>query len=811
MVQSPTIAPPRPRPTIPAPAAPPAPPAPATPPAPTPVLPERGFSVVGQSVPRLDGYAKVTGQAQYASDVVLPRMAYAKLVRSPYAHARIRSLDASAALQRPGVIAVLTGDDVAKLPNPRYGHAIADHPVLAIDTVRFAGEPVAAVIAEDERTAQEATADVEVEYEELEPVLDVLQATAPGATLVHETRYSEGQFSGTTYFEGAGEEERAEPMPNVAHHTRLEWGDADAAFARAASIVENTYVFPLAYGYAMEPYVAVAEYRQGSLTVYSSAQHPYMVRHDLAKVFDLPLSRVRVVVPYIGGGYGTKSYTKIEPLVAACAQKAGRPVKLQLTVEEAIFTTRVAGATMRVRTGADEHGHVVAREATLLFDGGAYAENGPHGAYLAPRSVVGPYHVPNVRVDSYLVYTNTAPSSSYRGFSSTQPTFAAEAQNDELAEQVGKDPLQFRLENLVAFGEHINDPDTRPLDGDLKGDLEKAARAVGWGRPGQPGTGRGLALMALTAGAFPVSTAEVRVHGDGSVSVLTGTTELGQGSETIMAQIAAEELGVPLSAINVVRSDTGTTPFERSTGASRSTTLQGRALLEACRNARVRLRQMAAEFLDASPDDLAPTEGGFSHDGKSYSYADILTRYFGMADVEAIGLGHTRKVGDLKAWPVFWELSAVGLGVAVDEETGQVRVNQLATVGDVGVAINPAMTEGQDLGAAVQGVGPALFEELVYDGQQLSNGSLLFYRVPRFSDVPRHPRMMLTENRDGAGPYGAKGSGEGAISPIAPAIANALFDATGVRFRHLPLTPEKVWRTLRDQRREPDHPTPPSS
>ena len=752
------------------------------------------FEVVNHSVARVDGRAKVTGKALYTGDLTLPRMCHAKVVRSTRAHALLLSIDAAEALAIPGVVAVLTGDDLAGLNRQRYGHAIADHPVVALEKVRYVGEPVAVVIAEDERTAQEAARLVRIEYQPLPAAMNVEEAIAEDAALIHSEPYSEGAFSGVTDQQVLAEERG---LRNVAHRTTLGWGDPDAALASASHVVEETYDFPLGYAYAMEPYVAIADHRGDDLTVYSSAQHPYMVRHDLAQVFGLPLNAVRMIVGYVGGGFGSKSYTKIEPLTAACSWKVRRPVKLALSVEEAILTTRIAGARMRVRTGADAAGNIVARVATLYFDGGAYAENSPHGAHLSPRHIIAPYRIPNVRVDSYLVYTNTAPASSFRGFSSTQVTFAGESQMDELASLAGVDRIRFRERNLAGKGERPI-PTLRELDCEMAGDLELAAEAIDWTATREHGVGHGVALMVLGAGAHPVSTSEVRVHADGSVTVMTGTTEMGQGSETVLAQIAAEELQVPLEMVRVQRTDTAMTPFERSTGASRSTTLQGRALINACADARDRVRRMAADAFKTSPDAVVDARGGVNVAGRRLAYGDVLRAYFGMEDCEAVGIGHVRRAGDLEKLPVFWEASVVGVKVRVDAETGRVALERLVTVADVGLAINPALVEGQDLGAAIQGMGAALFEELRYAGEELANGSLLQYRVPRFSDVPRELESILVERQDGVGPYGAKGGGEGAIAPMAPAIAGAIADATGRRIRSLPMTPERVWRALKD-------------
>jgi CO/xanthine dehydrogenase Mo-binding subunit len=753
------------------------------------------FRVVNHSVPRRDGVAKVTGRAPYVSDLSLPRMAWAKVLRSPYAHARIASVDTAPALAYPGVIAVLTGDNVTGV-NPYYGHAVKDHPLIAIERVRYVGEPVAAVIAEDERTAAEAAQLIDVKYDELRAVLTSKEALAPGVPLLHERQFQAGALRG---FEG---EVTAGKGSNLCQKAHVAWGDVKAAFARAATVAEAEYYFPMAYAYAMEPYVAVAEVTENGVTIYSSAQHPFMVRHDLATVLNLPLSQVRLVVPFVGGGYGSKSYTKIEPLVVACALKARRPVKLQLSVEEAILTTRSDDALSWMRTAVDEKGKIIARQAEIYLNTGAYAENSPLVAEKAANRAVGPYSIPNVQIECSAVYTNTVPASSFRGFGCAQVTTAGEAQIDELAAKIGQDPLQFRLANAAHKGESFF-PKMRPFDGNLREDLDLAAKALDWNRPRVKGHGRSIGCSGSDAGAYPLTSAAVRVHADGSVSVMTGSTELGQGSHTILAQIAAEELGVPFEKVRVVSSDTAITPYDRSTGASRTTTLMGRAVLEASREAIAQMRAMAAQLFCAKEEDVKPISGGFECGEARLSWAEILTRYFGLPDGDVLGRAYLRKTGDLAQLPVFWEVACTGVEVSVDEETGMIRMEKLATVGDVGLAINPALAEGQDLGAAVMGMGIGLFEELVYDGPQLMNGNLLGYRLPHFSDLPDDVKLQLVQRRDGVGPYGAKGGGEASLNSMPANIANALFSATGVRVRRAPLTPEKVWRALQKQKSKP--------
>jgi len=748
------------------------------------------FAVVNHSVPRADGVAKVTGSAVYTSDITVERMAWAKLLRSPFAHAKILSIDASEARRQPGVIDVLTGDDLGSI-HPYYGHAVKDHPLLAIGKVRYVGEPVAAVIAENEWSAQEALEKIKVEYEELPAVLDVDSALAPNATLVHGMDYIGGAFRGFDDFPGGKE--------NICQSVHVEWGDVDAAFAAAAHVAEGEFYFPMIYAYAMEPYVAVADYdAKGQLTVHSSAQHPFMVRHDLAEVFDLPLNSVRVIVPFVGGGYGSKSYTKIEPLTAACSWKVSRPVKLQLSVEEAFLTTRSDDARVRIRTAVDSEGKLTAKQALIHLNTGAYAENSPMVCRKAANRIVGPYRFPNVRIDCVAIYTNTVPASSYRGLGAAQITFPVESQMDELAHKIGCDPQEFRLRNLARSGESIH-PGLRPIDADVPGDIRLADEVLRSNGALEPKHGRSVCCSASDAGAHPVTLAMVQVHGDGSVSVLSGSTEIGQGSHTVLMQIAAEEMGVPLEKVRLVGSDTAVTLFERSTGASRTTTLMGRAVLEACHEAIAQCKKMAEELLGVPASEFVGERGGIRHGNDRLTWPEIIERYFQMEGCSIIGRSYLRRAGPLKSVPIFWEIGVVGVEIALDEETGKISLDTLVTVGDVGLAINPAMTESQDLGAATMGFGVGLFEELIYDGQQLMNGTMLEYRVPRFSDLARRIELKLVQNRDGVGPYGAKGGGEGSLNPLGACLANALYQATGVRVRRLPLTPERVWKALQEK------------
>jgi CO/xanthine dehydrogenase Mo-binding subunit len=741
----------------------------------------------GRSVPRRDGVAKVTGTARFTADHDLPGLCHARVLRSPHAHARITAIRTDEAAHMPGVVAIVTATSLERL-QLYYGHAVTDHPLIAVERVRFAGEPVVGVVAEDVMAADQALEAVEVDYDPLPYVTDQMDALRDDAPIIHQQPGASGAHRGF-------EEATGERPPNVCSASDHGWGNVADAFDRADLVVEGQYEYPMAYAYAMEPYVAIARFSEGSLTVWASAQHPFMVRSDLARCFGLPLSAVQVSVPYVGGGYGSKSYTKIEPLVAALSYASGRPVRLALSVEEAILTTRSVSARMDVRTALTRDGLILARQGRLYLNSGAYAENSPRVANKAARRLAGPYRIPALDVRSWAIYTNTAPGSSYRGLGGPQAVFAGESQLDEAAERLGIDPLALRRRNLLRRGESPW-PGARPLDADLHADLDIVAQRLGYGTPLPPHRGRAICVSASDGGAEPTSSAVARLHADGSVTLLCGSAEMGQGSSTVLPQIAAAELGMPLERVTFVNSDTGVVSYDRSTGASRTTTVMGLAIQRAADDIRA---QLAGWARDLHGDAVGATErSGMRVGDELMSWDRIVRDWYGGAGGEVIGRGYVRGDGPTRELPLFWEVGCLGVEVDVDHETGIIRVERLVTLGDVGCAINPQLAEGQDLGGAIMGMGVALREELRYEEQSLANGNLWDYRVPRASDVPEVD-SLLAERGDGIGPYGAKGGGEAAVNPIGPAIAGAVAQATGVRFRRLPLSPERVWRALRDR------------
>jgi CO/xanthine dehydrogenase Mo-binding subunit len=750
--------------------------------------------VAGHSQQRVDGVAKVTGRALYTADLSPEHVTHGVVVRAARAHGAIVGIDKSAAEAAHGVLGVVTGADLGGL-FPRYGHIVADHPILAIDKVRFWGEPVALVLGETVWAAFDAAELVEVEYEDLPVAVTLEEALADGAPVLHGNAYDTGDSS-------FAEAHPTSSGGNIAHETRLGWGDVDRALAAAHVVVETEMTYPMLYAYAMEPYNAIADHRGDELIVHSTAQHPFMVREDLARIFGLPLARVRVRVPLIGGGYGSKSYSKVEPLAAVGSWYCGRPVKLVLDVEESIYTTRADSGRVRVRSGFTEHGDLLARDVDIVLNSGAYADNSPLVLAKCVARAGGPYRVPNLRIRGRSVYTNTSPASSYRGFGAPQGNLASEVNLEQAADKLGMDSYELRLRNLVRSGEELL-PGKRPMDADLLADLQMLVGTLREQFTSDvPNAGLGFGCSASDAGAFPTSTAMVRVAPDGSVTLLTGSTEMGQGSRTVLSQIAAEELGIGIEHIYCVQSDTGVTPYERTTGASRTTTLAGVAVQRACADVRSRIHSMATDAWEASPEMVDHAPGGVAVDGVFAPFAEVIERWFGSRTGEVVGFGVVRRHDTFEQLPPFWEIGMAGVQVNVDPDTGEIDIAHLVTVDDVGYAINPAAVKGQALGAAMQGLGAALYEELIYEGPHLANPNLVDYRVPRVTDMPARIDCLLAERRDGLGPYGAKGAGEGSLNPIGGAVAIALARATGRWPRELPMTPERVWHLMRQDKEE---------
>jgi CO/xanthine dehydrogenase Mo-binding subunit len=752
-----------------------------------------GRSLIGRSLERQDARDKVTGRARYTVDLRIPGMVEGKVLRSPYPHARILGIDTRQAERLPGVIAVITGADLTDI-DPYFGQAVRDQPLLAIERVRFAGEPVAAVAAVDALTAEEAARRIVVDYEPLPVVRNVAEALAPGAPQLHVDRPRSTLFPDV-------QDIKPDVTRNICHHFNYRRGDPDDAFRQADFVFDDTFTLPSVHHFPLEPLGAIAHHQGSDLTVWTGTQYPFAMRQSLAEMFGLPQSRVRIIVPYVGGAFGSRELIPAAPIAAALSRKAGGPVRVVFSSEDTARTVVRNGGRVRIQTAVGKDGTIVGRRAEIHLDTGAYTDQGSRVSKKAGYRIIGPYRIPHVEVNSYAVFTNTVSAGSYRGFGTPEVCWAYESQMDIIAAKVGMDPFALRMKNLLKRDEEYA-PGDRPIDSDMDQALDFLAKEVGWREARAPGEGVGLACAIKDGGGTRTSsTAIVRLHQDGSATVLASSAEIGQGVLSVLGQIADAELGIDPSRVIVTAPDTGVTPFDQRTNASRATSLLGHAVQEAAQRVADQVRAIASEALDVSPAQCRLESGGVSAGGRRLGFGEVIQRFFRDAGGELIGHGYQRPATGLSALGAtasFWEIGLGAARVSVDRETGAIAVHRYVSLSDPGRAINPAGVEGQDLGGAMQGLGPALFEGLVYDDGQLVNGNMIDYRLPLFSDLPESFDAVIVEGGGGPGPHGAKGVAEGSIIPVAPAIANALFAATGARVKDLPLTPERVWRALRD-------------
>ena len=731
----------------------------------------------------LDAEARVRGELTYAVDLELPDMLVARVLRSPIPHGRILGLDASEANSIPGVAAVLTAADFDRPGSPtlHYGAIIPDQPVVALDRVRYLGEPVAVVAAENSTSAEAALAAIHVKYEEEPATYDPLMAMASGAPKIH-----------------------ADHPDNRFVHGKLRHGHLEAGFAQADLVIEETYTSPLAQQASLEPHTAVAQWRSDSLTVWTGAQAPYAVRGVLAAIFGISPDHVRIIVPPLGGGYGGKGHVRIEPLVAAVARKTeGRPVKLTLTRAEEFATVTKHAVVITIKTGFRLDGRLMARQVTLHWGAGAYADASPGLIRASVPRAVGPYRIPAVQVDAYGVYTNLPPAAAYRGAMSSQTTWAYESHMDSIAHRLEIDPLEFRRRNLLRSGERFCTGETMH-DVHFIECLDAAARGLGWDRPalrasGPLRCGRGLAVMMKSTIPRSVSECRLALDDEGVLTLYTSTVEMGQGAHTALAQIASEATGVRMDRVRIVGPDTAVTPFDTTTSASRSTNMMGAAILDAADRLKERLREVSAPIFEVEPEALV-VAGGEVYDpaspGDHLSFEDALKRT-GLTSIEVSGKHATQggldpETGQGVATP-HWHQGAGACEVEVDVETGRVRVLRYHSASFAGRVVNPALARLQNDGNVIFGMGPALLEEMVFDHGQLINPNLSDYMLPSFLDAPRElgSELLVSE----AGEF--HGIGEMTLPPVAPAIANAVYDAVGVRIRNLPITAERVLRAIK--------------
>jgi len=713
-------------------------------------------------------------------------------------------VDGSKAEKLAGVFAVITREDQKGIA--MFGAAYKDQTIVAVDKVRYAGDPVAAVAAVDEATAEAALSLIEVDYEELAAVTSIEEALAPGAVLVHESSSSGGELMGQHY-----ETPKEFAGSNLCYRFSYNKGNVEEGFKKSDHVFEDTFTFPRVQHFSMEPHATVAQVESDRITVWASTQEPFTLREHIAEIFHVPLNRVRVIVPYLGGGYGGKLAVKTEPLAVALAKKAGRPVRLAHTVEESFKTVTRHPARVTIKTGVNKDGKLIARQCLIHMETGAYADAGPRVTQKAGYRCFGPYKLAHMKTDAYTVYTNTVPAGAYRGFGTLQVTWAYESQMDIMADKLGIDPLQFRIKNLLKKGDLYTPGDT-PVDCDLKAGLMQAAEEIGWNvkrknaANGIRRLGKGLAVcMKDGGGTYKVSSAAVKMNADGSVVLLTGTVEVGQGARTALSQVVAEELGIPFSAITVAQLDTDVTPYDVNTNASSSMVVMGLSVQRAAQDLKRQLLRHGAKILKTKPEKLALKNGKIvGGKGEALSFVQLMHKVFLSKSGEMIGRGAYQSIKSAKAAlgsPTnFWEISWGAAEVEVDPETGAIKLVKYVSLADVGKAVNPVLCEGQDEGGVMNAIGHTLVEEMIYKDGQLLNPNLVDYRVPSFDNLPKDFETILVESHNGPGPFGSKGTGEGGLLPVAAAIGNAVYRATGMRMYNLPLTPEKVWRGLRAQK-----------
>lgn len=753
---------------------------------------------IGRRVPMSDAQARVTGGVDYTLGFDLPRQAHAHLLRSPYAHARVLRVDTSAAEKHPGVYAVVSRDDFVPGSGlePFFGPMIRDMSPVAIDKVHFVGDVVAGVAAVDAETAAAAAALIEVDYEELPAVFDAQDALAPDAPLIHE---------GERRVIPARPDikQRSIPGTNLMHRFTLRHGDVDAGFAAADHVIENVFDGASVEHVPMEPHNCVAQYKNGAFTIWSSTQSPFQVAQQVAGVLGVPQTDVRVIVGTLGGGYGNKVQAKLEPIAALLAKKAHRPVKLVTKREESFLVTTQHATTVRIKTGFSSDGTLVANETTCFYNCGPYADSSPN---LITRAYVaaGPYRFKHVKSDSYGAYTNAIPAGPFRGYGVTQVTWPHEAQMDAIADYLGVDPIELRRKNLLVGGDTFATGETFP-EGHYLELLDWVEEKLRWKdeplvrRDGPRVRAKGVACVIKGGTALP-STAAVKLNGDGSLNVLVSAVEMGQGAQTVLAQMAADWAGVPLSKVRVSEPDTATTPFESMTVASRTTFTVGASVKDAIADMRRQLTEVAAGLFGVGADSIV-LDGGTVRvtdgTGRALPYGQVIMRT-GRGNI--IGTGFFRPVDGLDletgqgVGSVQWHPGIVGCEVEVDTETGKCRVLELHAAVYTGQMINPLLSELQIEGSVFMGIGQTLFEEITLDVDgQIMNGNLNDYMIPSFLDIPVAMSVLGLEAEHAEMVHGL---GETAVPPTRPAIANAIFRAIGARIPSLPLTAEKVLRAV---------------
>ncbi|HWI70980.1 MAG TPA: xanthine dehydrogenase family protein molybdopterin-binding subunit [Baekduia sp.] len=757
------------------------------------------MSVLGAKIRRPDGVAKVTGTARYTADLAPAGALVARLLYAGHPYARIRSIDVTRARALPGVFAVITQSDV---PRVRHGLMVKDRTLFAEGVVRYEADVVAAVAAIDDEAAEAACAAIEVDYEPLEPIVDPEQALADPVRLVHPDWDDYATAPGLIR-DG-----------NACGFCDVVKGDADAALAAADVVVTSRYRTDMAHPVPIEPRAVVAEWHGDTVSIWSSTQVPYVARAGVAECLQMPERDVRVVVTHLGGGFGGKCDMHYEPHVAALARVAGRPVKLVFDRRQEFLAPdmRHHPLTLEFTTGLDRSGAMLARRARIVLDTGAYAGHGPLIAEIATMMAAGPYRIPNIRIEGHTVYTTTGPSGSVRGPSGPQTVWAAEQHVDECARRLGIDPLEFRLNNLVEPGDEGPTGQIFTSSVAVKECLTKVAEMIG-PRDDLP-EGEGVGFGVGWWYSFPMaSAASVRLNFDGSATIVTGAQENGSGAVMGLTILGAEELGLDPSQVSLVYQDTDAAPFDHGSGGSQTTYNNGRAVVQSAIQVRERLLQLAADHLEASPEDLELHNGRVEVSGSPETGVDFATlatnaRFAGeqlvgisspppAAMPDALACAGRLALASFQA-PSFF---AHAIRVRVDPETGVVRVLDAAAAHDYGRIINPLGAEGQVEGGVVHGIGIALLEGSQHDavGRQM-NPNLLGYKLQTSADVPDIKVAFVGTPAPDGSAHGMKGVGEPPAVPTPAAVGNAITAAVGVQVQHLPMTPERVWAAIDEAR-----------
>jgi CO/xanthine dehydrogenase Mo-binding subunit len=773
------------------------------------------LSVIGKPIQKIDAVQMVTGRARYCVDFKVPGMLHAKLLRSPYPHAKITRIDTSKARNLPGVRLVLTGKDA---PPKRFGLILRDQCILARDKrVRFVGEPVAAVAADTLEIAEEALKLIEVDYEELPAIFDPEESLEPNPRTVIHPDFSDYPSPGALF----GIAQKGERAPNIAQHCFLYHGDIDKGFSEADFIVENRYTTARICHVPMEVHNAVAWVEaDGTLVVHTSTQGPWMVHEVLEQVFDLAPAKLRIMSSKVGGGYGGKQSVVIEPLCALLALKSGgRPVSLVFTREEQFNYARQRVTVISyIKDGVKSDGTVVAREMKIIVDLGAYGDIAVGIAMIPYFSAMANYRIPNVKVESYGVYTNLPLTGPFRGYGVPEIIWGLEQQMDIIAEKAGIDPVELRKKHILEEGE-LNPSGEVTHGNNVGACLDKVVEWIKWAeKPKQEvgpwRRGKGIAIGNKYTAILMQSFATVRIHRDGTIEVRHGTGEMGQGIDTVAAQIVAEEFGTSVDRVKVVRGDTAFTPYDYTAVSSRSTFWTGHAVQRACWDAKQKLLDLASSVLELPSADLRIKDGTiYAPDapGKSTKISDLffstgitcktLGEVRGTGFYAVPNYARDKDTGKTQKAVSYYSATAHGVEVAVNIETGQVKVLRIIGAFDCGTPINPKMAEGQIEGGILMGISSALHEEVVLERGVMLNPNFVDYKLISPIDMPSNENMkgVVVGIPYDRGPFGAKGLGEGVLVTVAPAIANAIYDAVGVRVDSLPITQQKLWKKLREK------------